>query len=81
MTTITRDPALVPVFTGHRQLAEAVRRLIERYKVDAGKLERMNLWADARAIWHDIQQLEALLNGHLLDRIADELKEVSKMIS
>jgi hypothetical protein len=75
MTTVTLDPNMRPVFTGTVPLRQAVRRLIDRYKADAEKLERMNHWPESRAIWRDIHELEALLRTDLLDRIADELKE------
>lgn len=77
MTTVVRDPRMFPVFTGTSaiQLRTAVRQLIEADKADAEKLERMNHWAEARVIWHEIHQLERLLEGVLLDRLASKLKE------
>lgn len=76
MTTVTLDPKLRPVMTSAVPLRNAVRRLIAKDRADAEKLERMNHWAESRLVWADIQRLEALLDGLLLDRIADELREM-----
>jgi hypothetical protein len=77
MTTVTRDPASLPMPTviGLRAAAE---RTVLRLREDAHKLERFNQWDHARVVYDEIAHIEALLvRPHFFDLFAEMLKETA----
>lgn len=76
MTSVTLDPALRPIrVITEAEMRTALVNVIEAERAHAEKLERMNLWAEARMIRRGIADLQAVRHSTLPALLAEALSK------